>query len=288
MSRTEHRQSVLNLLRKASVPGSDRLKAYWFIMKRRHTITRQSIAVFYEKGKKKREKDDVLLLTSSVVRWEHNVKSCQRLSSFDRNKSSGRTQWPSLPVWRLYTPAWVSPWTPPPTPVPPPKISKFGGLSLGNWIEKTKRWTGDSTLSKCMNGNVQFIVLGHTRKWHSRNISDASCNRWWHRDYLQVVGCAWFYFSIHCAEHRNWISQKKVFWLIWGANSFCTCQSCLWQNEYEEYIYWGFFSLGRAWARVCSSKVISANAQHRHVKAIKPSRGRRKYDSCQSGTKRRQ
>ena len=43
MSRTEHTQSVLNLLRKASVPGSDKLKAYWFIMKRRRTVTRHSV-----------------------------------------------------------------------------------------------------------------------------------------------------------------------------------------------------------------------------------------------------
>lgn len=52
----ERTQSVLNVFRKASVPGSDRLKAYWFMMKRRHIVTRRAAAAeFYHrrKGKKK-------------------------------------------------------------------------------------------------------------------------------------------------------------------------------------------------------------------------------------------
>lgn len=55
MSRIEHTQNVLNLLGKASVPGSERLKSYWFIMKRTHTVTRHSMAEFYH-WKRKRKK----------------------------------------------------------------------------------------------------------------------------------------------------------------------------------------------------------------------------------------
>lgn len=99
MSRTEHTQSVLKLLRKALVPGSHRLKAYWFIMKRRRGVKRHSAAEFYH-WKRKKKKDDVLLLTSSLVCWEHNVKSCQPLLHLtETNPLKGLP----LPAWRLYT-----------------------------------------------------------------------------------------------------------------------------------------------------------------------------------------
>lgn len=51
-------------------PGHAGLKAYWFIMKRRHAVTRRSVAEVLpsEKEKEKKKKDDILLLTSSLVR----------------------------------------------------------------------------------------------------------------------------------------------------------------------------------------------------------------------------
>lgn len=53
-------------------PGHAGLKAYWFIMKRRHAVTRRPVALRgFTIGKRKGEekkKDDILLLTSSLVR----------------------------------------------------------------------------------------------------------------------------------------------------------------------------------------------------------------------------
>ena len=71
-------------------PGRKGWKHIGLLWKGRRTVT---ILPF----EKKKAKDDILLLTSSMVRWEHSVKSCQRLSSFDRNKSSGRTRCPPPP-----------------------------------------------------------------------------------------------------------------------------------------------------------------------------------------------
>lgn len=106
-------------------------------MEWRQTVTRNPVAVFYHPERKKR-KDEILLLTSSVVLWEHSVKSCQCLSSFDRNKSSGSSP-----------------------PFPP---SLCGGSRLPSCSKYTHvRWSTDSQLPGFMNGNVYFIVLGHSR-----------------------------------------------------------------------------------------------------------------------------
>lgn len=74
----------------------------------------ESILVYYEKKtwckkalccwvlplKNEEKKDDVLLLTSSLVCWEHNVKSCQPLLHLtETNPLKGLP----LPAWRLYT-----------------------------------------------------------------------------------------------------------------------------------------------------------------------------------------
>lgn len=97
MSRTERTSaSVLDLLGKGPHPappsagGSDTLKVSGFVIKKKggRSVTRRSVAGFFtikEERRRRQKQDDTLpLLTSSLLRREHNVKSCQRLPSIDR------------------------------------------------------------------------------------------------------------------------------------------------------------------------------------------------------------